>query len=502
MLDNTTNETFDVVIVGLGPVGATLGHLLGLRGVRTLILDREAAAYHLPRAVHFDDEIMRVFQCIGVADALLPKLRVNPGMRFVDPEGNLLLDWPRPQSESALGWHPSWRFHQPDLEDILRTRLAERESVTIRTRCDAFMVDDNGTHVSLRYEDMAKGKIHRVHAQYVVGCDGARSLIRRFIESGMQDLGFHERWLVVDVILKRDKSELGDHSIQYCNPSRPATYVRGPGMRRRWEVAVLPDEDNTFITSETQVWKLLSDWISPDDADIERSAVYTFHSLIADDWQRGRLLIAGDAAHQTPPFMGQGMCAGIRDAANLGWKLADVVQERAQENLLASYQTEREPNTSEFIRAAVRLGQLINAADSEGAQRAAVQKPDAGAEMKSLYPPLGPGLGRGELAGRQFGQPRLADGTRMDDRIGYAPVVVADASLARGYLPPAGVALLTTDDAPDLTGHLETLGTRAVLLRPDRYILGSAETKEELDALSELLPTRNPDTNSLKGLNP
>ena len=499
MLDNTTNETFDVVIVGLGPVGATLGHLLGLRGVRTLILDREAAAYHLPRAVHFDDEIMRVFQCIGVADELLPKLRVNPGMRFVDPEGNLLLDWPRPQSESALGWHPSWRFHQPDLEDILRTRLAERESVTIRTRCEAFMVEDRGTHVALRYEDMTRGEIRHVHARYVVGCDGARSLIRRFIETGMRDLGFHERWLVIDLILKRDKPELGDHSIQYCNPSRPATYVRSPGLRRRWEIAVLPDEDNTVITAEPEVWKLLSDWISPEDADIERSVVYTFHSLIAQDWQRGRLLIAGDAAHQTPPFMGQGMCAGIRDAANLGWKLADVIQERAHEHLLNSYQTERESNTSEFIHTAVRLGQLINAADSEGALRAPFHKPDAGAEMKSLYPPLGPGLGRGELAGRQFGQPRLPDGTRMDDTIGYAPVVLADAYVARGYRPPAGIALVTTEEAPDLTGHLQSLGTHAVLLRPDRYILGSAETTAELDALAELLPIRNPDTNSLKG---
>jgi 3-(3-hydroxy-phenyl)propionate hydroxylase len=496
MLDDTTKETFDVAIVGFGPVGATLAHLLGLRGISTLILDREAAAYHLPRAVHFDDETMRVFQCIGVADELLPKLRVNPGMRFLDPKGNLLLDWPRPQSESALGWHPSWRFHQPDLEEILRNRLTERESVNIRTRCDAFMVEDKGTHVALRYEDMAKGKIHHVQAKYVVGCDGARSLIRRFLESGMQDLGFHERWLVVDLILKRDKPELGDHSIQYCNPSRPATYVRSPGLRRRWEIAVLPDEDNTFITSEPQVWKLLSDWISPGEAKIERSAVYTFHSLIAEDWHRGRLLIAGDAAHQTPPFMGQGMCAGIRDVANLGWKLADVVQERAQETLLDSYQTEREQNTAEFIQTAVRLGHLINTADSEGALRAAVHKPDGGAEMKSLYPPLGQGLGQGELAGTQFGQPRLSDGTRMDDRIGYAPVIVADACLARGYLPPAGVALVTTDDAPDATAHLNAFGTRAVLLRPDRYILGSAETAEELTALAELLPTRQPATNS------
>lgn len=494
MTDNTSIETYDVVIVGLGPVGATLAHLLGLMNVKTLILDREAAAYHLPRAVHFDDETMRVFQWIGVADALRPMLRVNLGMRFVDPDGALLLDWPRPQTESALGWQPSWRFHQPDLEQVLRDHLTRRDSVTIRTRCDAFALDDSGDGVTLRYEDMAQGRVHRVQAQYVVGCDGARSLVRRFIDTDMQDLGFHERWLVVDTILKRDRPDLGDHSIQYCNPARPATYVRCPGPRRRWEIAVLPDETDAFITTEAQVWNRLSQWITPQDADLERSAVYTFHSLIARDWRRGRLLIAGDAAHQTPPFMGQGMCAGIRDAANLGWKLARVVQGTADDTLLDSYQSEREPNTAEFIQTAVRLGRLINAADSEGALRAAMQKPDGGAEMKSIYPPLGPGLGQGPQAGRQFGQPRLPDGTRLDDATGHVPLLVIDADLARHADPIPGIARITTDDVPDAARHLAAFETRAVLLRPDRYILGTADTAADLGALAALwsAPTLSP----------
>lgn len=487
MATQNTPESFDIVIVGLGPVGATLAHLLGLRGVKTLVLEREPAAYHLPRAVHFDDEIMRVFQWIGIADELLPQLRINPGMRFVDPNGKLLLDWPRPNEESALGWHPSWRFHQPDLEKVLRARLQERDSVTVRTCCDVFMMEDKGDHVALRYEDTSAGRVSHIRANYVVGCDGARSLVRRFIDTEMQDLGFHERWLVVDVLLKRDKPELGDHSIQYCNPARPATYVRSPGNRRRWEIAVLPDEDSTTIASQTEVWKLLSNWLTPDEAVLERSAVYTFHSLIAKDWRRGRLLIAGDAAHQTPPFMGQGMCAGIRDAANLSWKLADVVQARSGDLLLDSYQSEREPNSAEFINTAVRLGRLINAADSESALRSAMQKPDGGAEIKSIYPPLGPGLGKGENAGRQFGQPRMNDGRRMDDVTGFCPVIVADHALAVGFKPPKGVRLITTQDAVEAATHLAAFNTAAVLLRPDRYILGSAETLEVLVALLPIL---------------
>ncbi len=473
-------ETFDVVIVGCGPVGATLAHLLGVGGVRTLILDRETEHYHLPRAVHFDDEVMRVFQWIGVAGPLRPKLRINPGMRFVGPDGELLLDWPRPQEPSALGWHPSWRFHQPDLEQVLRKRLKNRPSVTFRTRCDVFHVEDKSTHVELRYEDMSAGKICRVRAQYVVGCDGARSLIRRYIETEMTDFGFHERWLVVDTLLKVEKPELGDHSIQYCDPVRPATYVRGPENRRRWELTILPDEDSLKIASHPEVWKLLSKWLQPHEAELERTAVYMFHALIAKDWRRGRLLLAGDAAHQTPPFMGQGMSAGIRDAANLGWKLTEVVRGRKPDALLDSYQSERLPNAREYITTAVRLGGLINTAHSEEALRAAMSVPGGAAAMKSIYPPLGPGIGRGPNAGQMFGQPCMADGQRMDDVFGHEFLVVAHAGLAREATLPENIAVVTTEDAPEAGDHLAAFNTRAVVLRPDRYILGSADTAKAL----------------------
>lgn len=476
-------EKFDVVIVGLGPVGATLAHLLGMTGIKTLVLDREGAQYHLPRAVHFDDEVMRVFQWVGIADELLPKLRVNAGMKFVGEDGQLLLDWPRPQEESALGWNASWRMHQPDLEELLRTRLETRESVTVRTRCEAFNVDDRGDHVALRYEDMTKGEIHHIKASYVVGCDGARSLIRRYIESGMEDYGFHERWLVIDVLLKADKPELGDHTVQYCNPTQPMTYARGPKNRRRWEIKVAPDADSQKITTEAATWKFLEKWLRPDEAEIERTAVYVFHSLIAEKWRNGRLLIAGDAAHQTPPFMGQGMCAGIRDAANLGWKLAQVIKGQASDILLDSYQSERHPNAREFIETAVRLGGLINAADSETAFRAAMTKPDGSAAMKSIYPALGAGLGSGAHAGQLFGQPRLQDGRRIDDVIGHRFVLVADVNLVQGLRQRSGLGLVTTQDAPDAKAHLDRLGVGAVLLRPDRYILGTANTEQELTVL-------------------
>ena len=481
-------EDFDVAVVGYGPTGAVLAHLLGLCGVRTLVLEREVASYPLPRAIVFDDEVMRVFQWVGIADELEPLTAHHPGMRFVDRNGELLLDWPRSLDIGPQGWRSNYRFYQPDLERLLRDKMASRPTVDVRTRCDAFFLEDQGNHVHLRYEDMANGRIRTARAKYVVGCDGARSLVRRFIESPMEDHGFHERWLVVDVVLKRDMPELGDYSVQYCDPERPMTYVRGPARRRRWEMKVPPDVDSVVLTSPAEVWKRLSRWITPDDGDIERAAVYIFHSLVASDWRKGRLFISGDAAHQTPPFMGQGMCTGIRDAANLGWKLAVACNSTGDGEILDSYQSERHPNATEYIKTAVRLGSIINMAGSHDDVRAALTSGSGGGKMESIRPSLGPGLGVGPHAGRLFGQPVLADGRRMDMTVGHEFVLVCDAALADKASPVNGVAVVSTRDAPDVALHLARFSTKAALLRPDRFILGTADTPEELSALLRRLP--------------
>lgn len=483
-------KMYDVAIAGYGPTGATLAHLLGQCGLKVLVLERESAAYHLPRAIHFDAEVMRVLQWVGVADDLEPLTALHPGMRFVDGAGKGLLDWPRPQGTGPQGWRANYRFHQPDLERLLRNKMADLPNVDVRPRCELFFVEDRGDHVALRYEDMSRGQVCHATARYVVGCDGARSLIRRFIESGMEDLGFHERWLVVDLILKREMPQLGEWSVQHCVPERPFTYVRGPGMRRRWEITVRPEEDSAAMMRPETVWGLLAPWITPEDADLERAAVYVFHSLVAERWRKGRLLLAGDACHQTPPFMGQGMCAGIRDAANLYWKLARAC--RGQDDLLDSYEAERRPNAREYIATAVRLGGLINTCDRGGALRAAFPAAEGPARMESIAPPLGPGLAP---AARLFGQPRMADGRLMDDAFPHRFVVVAEAGLA-GALPP-GIGLITPDTAPDAAEHLARAGARAVVLRPDRYILGTAQTAVDLAALvaraAPLVPFHEPE---------
>lgn len=208
----------DVAIIGYGPVGATLANILGQAGLDVVVLEREAAAYHLPRAVHFDDEVMRVFQGLGLAETILPLTITSPGMKFVDAEGRLLLDWSRPVGIGPQGWQASYRFHQPALEDALRAGVARFGNVQLRARTQVRAMNAEGAL------ETSAGPLQ---ARWVVGCDGAHSLTRASIGEGFEDLGFAEPWLVTDLILKRPRPDLGDHSIQHCDPARPATYVRG-----------------------------------------------------------------------------------------------------------------------------------------------------------------------------------------------------------------------------------------------------------------------------------
>ncbi|MGP8120057.1 MAG: bifunctional 3-(3-hydroxy-phenyl)propionate/3-hydroxycinnamic acid hydroxylase [Xanthobacteraceae bacterium] len=480
----------DVCIIGYGPVGATLANLLADCGLSVLVLEREADIYLLPRAVHFDDEVMRVFQTIGLAERILPHTHVSPGMRFVDAHGKLVLEWPRAADVGPLGWNVSYRFHQPELERILRDAAGDKASIDVRLRAEVFALDQDADGVAIRFEDLSTGALRAARARYVVGCDGARSLVRRVIGSPLEDLGFHERWLVVDVLLNREVPALGDHSVQYCNPARAATYVRGVGNRRRWEIALLPHEDSAAMTAPAEVWRLLERFISRDDAELERAACYTFHSAIAARWRDRRLLVAGDSAHQTPPFLGQGLCAGIRDVANLAWKLARVIRHEAPDSLLDTYQSERSPHVRAYIELAVRLGGLINTRAAEAAVPGGLARSEP-ARMESIKPPLGPGLAAGatDLSGQIAPQPRLADGDRLDDHVGYRFAALLEpnflASLPgalRQQLKQKNVAVVA-DAAPELQQWLAGNHIGGAVVRPDRYVLGSAKTVSEMDAL-------------------
>lgn len=477
----------DVVIIGMGPTGATLANLLGAMGINALVIDREPGLLNLPRAVHFDGEVMRLFQNMGLADSLAPHLRPSSGMQYVNAQGMLMLERKPAAVSGQQGWATNYLFHQPDLEGTLRHAIRRYPSVRVREGVEAISLQPADHWVDVQLRSIADpGHTETVRTRWVVGCDGARSIVRDAIGGPMLDLGLHQDWLVVDVELLEDV-DLPQATVQYCDPARPTTFVNVTGRRRRWEIMVMPEDDPRALLEPATLWPLLARWIRPDQARLVRSALYTFHSLIASRWRLGRLLIAGDSAHQTPPFLGQGMCAGLRDAANLAWKLAAVARGQADPQLLDSYEAERLPNVRQFIDTAIRLGEIIQTTDpAVAAERDLRFAREGTTEIVNLSPPLGPGIHLGVApAGTLAPQPRLSDGRRLDDVLPANRFALLTADLASIQASPAAQQLLERLNAhllhdSALAPWFESLNARHVLLRPDRYVAALSDTVSAL----------------------
>jgi 3-(3-hydroxy-phenyl)propionate hydroxylase len=523
---------YDVAIIGYGPTGATLAKLLGQAGLSVAVFEREAGIYSLPRAIHFDGEVMRVFQNAGLRAQVEAISRPGlKGMHFVDAQGETLLVRGGSALRGMHGCANNYYFHQPELEAVLREGVQRHANVQVHLRHEVFAMQEQGEagvevgagRVQLRYENTADGTLSSCTASYVIGCDGARSLTRRLIGSAMEDLGLHQPWLVFDVMLKEGRgAHLPDHTQQICDPLRPMTYCNVLGARRRWEIMLLPGDDPASIARPENVWPLVSRWVTPEDAVLERAAVYTFHSVIARLWRgkgaASRLLLAGDAAHQTPPFLGQGMCAGIRDAANLAWKLVLVLRGQADDALLDTYESERAPHVRAFIDLAVRLGAIIQATDLEVA-RERDRKFKSGLPETFTFPapPLGPGLharveapeGAAALVGLSFPQPLVPDpgllngqqsheplpeGKLLDEVAGQRFVVLGEAQVLHGVSDKTRArwraldAMVFEQPGEQAGAWLKAQGARAIVLRPDRYIMGTAGSAAELDALCARLP--------------
>jgi len=474
---NNSRRLYDVAIVGAGPTGVTLANLLGLYGLSVAIIERHPGILQIPRAVHIDGETMRVFQSARLAREVMQILRPGASMHWVNAEGKVLLIRKGQEGLSDQGWHNDYYFHQPHLEAVLRDGLKRFDTVALREGMDvrSYVEHDDRVELALsRTGDDAV--IETLAARYVVGCDGARSTVRGWIGSDMEDLGQRQAWLVVDVNLHHPLP-LPEHTVQHCDPARPATSIYVYPLRRRWEIQIMPQDNPETITQPERVWQLLSRWVKPVQGTLERAATYVFHSLVANRWQRGRLLIAGDAAHLTPPFLGQGLCAGVRDAANLAWKLAFAIQ-RGASDILATYGPERRPHVREFIRLAVEVGKVIQVTDPVEAAERDRKLLAEGLQFSFPRPQLGQaGAWYGELpAGQVFIQPMLQDGRWMDDVAGgrfsllLHPAHSAD--LSAQVLDLATAADVVVLPLPDRSGiqWLEEHGARAVLLRPDRYV--------------------------------
>lgn len=456
----------DVLVAGLGPVGAALCALLAREGVSAVAVEKDVDVYPLPRAAHFDHEIMRLFQKLGIAEEMQAASQVAPTYEFRNAAGQILMSYDLIAQGSPSGWSPSYMFHQPSLEVALRRLAAASPLIDLRLgrTLRAFTQDAGGVTATV---DGPEGP-ETVRARWLVGCDGARSPVREALGVGMSDYQFDEPWLVIDALVS-DPSRLPAANLQICDPARPTTCLVMSQGRHRWEFMLLPGEQPEDVLDDAVIRELLKPWNCDDVVEIERKAVYRFHGRVADRWRDGRVLLAGDAAHQTPPFAGQGMCSGLRDADNLAWKLAAVIKRDADPALLDSYQTEREPQVRAVIELAIAMGRVVCISDPQAAamrdagmlaQRAAGGSAPPPAPLK-----LGPGVTLDGPGGEYFPQPWAGD-VRMDDVLGEGPWLITRESVADGALAPF---------ADRLGPWFEARAAEAVLVRPDRYVFGTGE---------------------------
>jgi flavoprotein hydroxylase len=499
----------DVAVVGYGPVGQTLAILLGQRGWRVRVVERWPEAFPLPRAVHFDHEVARILQAAGVADALAPKTVPASVYEWRNARGETLIRFGRDAERSVSGWPESSMFCQPELERILDQRARSLPTVSVERGVEAvgLRIEPDGVVLETR---RTGGEAGALAARFLVGCDGANSFVRERIGSGWRDLGFHFDWLVVD-LEPADPRWDGPLNWQLCDPARPTTLVSGGPGRRRFEFMRLPHETLDELNREEAAWRLLAFWgLHAGNAKLERHAVYTFRARWADRWRRGRALLAGDAAHQMPPFAGQGMCAGLRDAANLAWKLHLVLAGHASEALLDTYMTERAPHVSSMIDLSVALGRIICVADpADAAVRDARMIGEARgrtAPVDAPLPPLGPGCFADGAARELFVQDvvrRRGVTGRFDDVVGRGFALISpageptlDPELAAWFASIGGFTAHVAPGAPieDVRGGyarwFAERGAAVALVRPDFAVFGLEKRREEAGALVHALRAR------------
>ncbi len=467
------------MVVGAGPVGVTAALLLARRGVDVLVLDRHTAAHPDPRAVHLDDESLRVLQAAGVADAFAAVSRPMAGLRLLDGDGRTLAEFPRGDGEH--GWPQASMFSQPDLERVLRSALAAEPRAELRggvevVHVEVLHVEQRGP-VRLTVRDRATGEEQVVEAEAVLGCDGAHSTVRRLLGARMRDLGPAERWLVVDLLADAPLDVWpGVH--QVCDPVRPATFMPVTGDRYRAEFRLRDGETAAGLDLGA-----LLDRFGAAGCTVVRAAEYTFAAQVADRWRRGRVLLCGDAAHLTPPFIGQGLGLGLRDVHQLSWKLAAVLA-GADDALLDTHQAERAPHATALVRLAVLLGRLMTG----GGDRAALLRRGVLAAVRRLprlaafasasrTPPLRPGplvrrpgWAPGSPVGGLLPQPAVAGGGRLDDVLGEGwSVLTAGGAVPAGW--PGPVLRADQLGSPELVRWLRG---RSVLVRPDRIVAAVA----------------------------
>lgn len=533
---------YDVAIVGFGPAGAVAAGLLGGQGLKVFVCDKAQDVYELPRAFALDHEIMRVFQQLGIEDEVLAFTEPFTPSEFFGVDGHLIKRFTTVEPPYPLGYVPSLVFTQPPVERVLRAHVQAQANVHVALSCEFTGLVQDSEGVTLQLTDTAAAVGEgttptQVRARYVLACDGATSPVRNAVGIELQDLGFDQAWLVVDVLVNdRGLSKLPQTSVQFCEPSRPCTFLIGPNNHRRWEISINPEEDPKAMATPEGTWKLLSRWITPEDGSLWRQASYRFHALVASEWRKGRVFVAGDAAHQQPPFLGQGMCQGIRDVANLSWKLGAALRGEASADLLDSYGTERKHHVTKLTQRIKAIGQLIGERDEAKARaRDAQLLAECGGIVKSVpRQDVQPALQQGILSamphaarGTLFPQPWVVHGTsrlRLDKMTGTGWRLVFNSVEAQSDFlhlssDSAGVAhalqlrqiTLGTGLQPGTLQETDAVVAQwfqkhqciAALVRPDHYVYGVATAPADIkdlirSAFKQISRAKDPETVILK----
>lgn len=516
-------KTTDILVVGYGPSGATVANLLGKRGYRVIVADQAATIYDKPRAITADQEALRIFQEIGVVDEVTATTTPHPGTDFVGVEGQVIKRFYPAPPPNALAWEPSFMFVQPELEATLRRNIERQANIEVLLQhrfVDLTQDEDGVTAVLQRVED---GADVQVRARYVVAADGASSAVRKKFAAPIEDLAFDEWWIVVDAWIK-GPVELPPRCVQYCRPSRPGTYIVGPDTLRRWEIKMLPHETPKDFESHDAVWRVLGEFVDTSALEHCRTAVYRFHALVVQEWRQGRVFLMGDAAHQMPPFLGQGLCAGVRDAFNLAWKLDAVMRLGVSPTLLDTYTAERKRHVRTVVGHAKSFGLIIGELDEAAARERDRRLGDelASGRAETVRQRFIPGLETGLVdhgaggvqaagAGELFVQPHVrqqgAEAWQLfDDVLGTRWAVVAqDPAVLQGLdattkaqwqalegrcavvhaagtpAPLASVEGGVWEERDNLLANwLKAQGGVAVIARPDRYVYGVARSAEDL----------------------
>ncbi|WP_394791146.1 bifunctional 3-(3-hydroxy-phenyl)propionate/3-hydroxycinnamic acid hydroxylase [Rhodoferax sp.] len=508
---------YDVVQIGYGPVSEIMALALARQGRNVAVFERWRERFALPRAVCIDHELYRVLSALGMGEDLPAVSHAGPMYRWFNADWKELLaiDW---ESESISGGPEVNFIHQPTLEKMFEDVVAACPNVEVNLGWEAVAATQTADYVELTVRDFVTDERRTVRAKYLIGADGANSLVRQAIGSTQEDRGFEADWLVIDVLPHEGVVLDIPPAAQYCNPLRPTTIVPA-GVKdgryfRRWEFMRLPGESREDLELESRAWELLAAWVRPDQATIVRHKVYTFRSLLANTWRKGRMLIAGDAAHVMPPFMGQGMCAGLRDDWNLAWKLNLVLDGKASDALLDTYQPERRPHVSDVIDLSMYLGKVICIPDPVKA----AERDEAFFSGKAPPPPEFPRLTDGILrrgsdgavltpAGLLSPHSTVRSGERQgrfDDVVGLGFVLMSRSAVALTALGPQQKIFLdalgakrviitaegTAIDAAAVVDldhkfipFMVENGIDTMLVRPDFYLYGAVSESTEVNQL-------------------